>query len=653
MTGKIFEDSSNIYQDQAKILFNYYKTAAETIVSAQMKEEQNKADLIKQRDECIQSGKKAKTLSIVSFSAAAVGLVLAFFSPFLAVILIAGLIFGIVNIVNSRKMKRETERFEKLITESDERYKNIRTEYKVDKIGVVYVPVATRVPFEDQSFVLDHTGETHDTGFKLTVLRQPEEFQDSVRQLTETLDTLPIVEDNTQTESVNTAEYSTSVQSLTLNDYMGNIDRQVRNISYLLGDNDDVSVNIPVVTPQSSTANYLNEFSTDDTNGHPVVKVFDVSFEDRLKKFASLNALKDQIRNSDDADSNEYMKHLMQKIAESVQLFTQTKVSGSAKLADYTTSIFNTVLKAGYTQYSPNLEAEEIERIRAADFDYRTSVNEYTPFSLKASSVVKYELFSKSWVAEDGSRTSMPFGMHQIDEEIFMPVIASLMEETRVERLKIYNNIEDQKRMYLERWSSETGSYFRDNRKTADELITHMRETYADYMNAYNMYKSLSDTSGTMKQSGKLEDGEVKELDSQAEMIAGFEAQAAQCNQQQEDFADFMDRIQENIEQSTREFSHIEYYEGSLRDTVPHETAVAFSNVHNLDYRHRKLVGINPYVANCAELPPEPITNPDIAEHISIDLMKQVEEDVGQAAANAGMPESADEQDQDKIPATV
>ena len=29
MKGKIFPESSNIYQDQAKILFNYYQQAAE------------------------------------------------------------------------------------------------------------------------------------------------------------------------------------------------------------------------------------------------------------------------------------------------------------------------------------------------------------------------------------------------------------------------------------------------------------------------------------------------------------------------------------------------------------------------------------------------------------------------------------------------
>lgn len=33
MEGKIFNDSANIYQDQAKVLYEYYKSAAEKIVN--------------------------------------------------------------------------------------------------------------------------------------------------------------------------------------------------------------------------------------------------------------------------------------------------------------------------------------------------------------------------------------------------------------------------------------------------------------------------------------------------------------------------------------------------------------------------------------------------------------------------------------------
>lgn len=640
MTGKIFERSSNIYQDQAKILFDYYKAAAETIVSAEMEEERNKADLVSQRNYMLEQMNKFKILAIVMAALAVVFILCIFLVHALfAALLVAAVVVGIIFAVKFIKFKKEAENFAQMITECEERYRNIRREYKIDKIGVVYVPVATKAPFEDKSIVLDHTGAVSETDFNLTILNQPDDFQDSVQGLSETLNTLPVVEQSEMTEDVNTADYSTSIQNVTLYDYMGSIDRQVRNISYLLGDNNNASVRIPVVDPQSATANYLRSYATTDTGTHNVVRVFDVSFDDRLEKFASLNALKDQIKTTGDSDSNEYIKRLMRRLAESVQLLTKTKLSSQNKLTAYTSSIFNLVLKSGYTQYSPTLEAEEIERARADTFlEYHTAVNDYTPFTLKKSSEVKYELLSGSWIAEDGSRTSMPFGMHQIDEEIFMPIIASLMEENRVERLKIYNGIDDQKRMYVDRWKAEIGNYFRDNRKAADDLITHMRETYADYMNAYNLYQTLVGTNNTMKQSGKIEDGEVKELDSQAEMIEGFEVQAAECNRQQEVFADFMDRINDSIDESTKQFEFIEYYEGSLRDSTAHETAKAFSSLQNLDARHRGLVGVSPYVAGNAVLPPEPTVSSEVFENIQTDLVKVVDSAIGVQNNNPEKP---------------
>ena len=632
MTGKVFSDSSNIYQDQARILFDYYKNAAEKIVSAEMNEEKNYSDLVAGRERAIKKFNIAKILMPILFGIALVCIILGIIlKPVIIIMLIlaaAGIGVGIKFLIDFLKSKREIAEFEEQVAKSNERYQNIRRDYSVDKIGVVYVPVATRVPFEEKSFLLDHTGVVDDTGFTLSVLRRPEEFRDSVQDLTNLLSSIPVVEDNKETEEINTSDYSTSIQNITLNDYVGNVDRQVRNISYLLDESDDVSVSIPVIMPKSEKADFIREFATDTTGEHPVIDVFPVDFSEKLKKFESLGSLQNQFGDSGEQDSNELMKRLMNQMAESVQMFTKIKNLSSSKLMQYTSSIFSLVLKSAYTQYSPSIEAEEIERIRMADFNYQTSVNEYSPFSLKESSRVKYDMFSGNWVAEDGSRTSMPFGMHQIDEEIFMPVIASLMQENRIERLRIYNNIEDQKRGYLERWSSETGNYFRDNRKTADELITHMRETYADYMSAYSMYNSLKNTSNIMKSSKKLEDGEVQEKDEQAEMIAGFEAQAAQCNQQQEQFADFMDRIQENISDTTNDFAHITYYEGELRDTIPHEVAVAMSHVYELDDRRKSLASISPYVASNADLPPEPKISQELAEDIGIDLNLQVKEEL-------------------------
>lgn len=67
MEGKIFNDSANIYQDQAKVLYEYYKSAAEKIVN----EEKIYEDKIKNAEYQIKKynedmGKKQSVLSVGS-----------------------------------------------------------------------------------------------------------------------------------------------------------------------------------------------------------------------------------------------------------------------------------------------------------------------------------------------------------------------------------------------------------------------------------------------------------------------------------------------------------------------------------------------------------------------------------------------------------
>ena len=616
MTGKVFQDSANVYQDQAKVLFEYYKKAAEKIVGEQKRIEEEKAEIEALREK---ASKKMSLFKILGF---------------VTLILAVGLIFLILFF----KTRKQIEEYDQRLAQLDEEYKNIRTDYAINKIGVAYVPVATRVPFEGKSFLVDHTKKVSETNFQLTVLHNPENFKEALDKLKEGMETVPLVENNEMPEEIDTSNYSTSIQNITLHDHVGNIDRQVRNISYLLTDSERVSVSLPVITPDSEEEHFINEFATYETSNKPVVPVFDVQeFDSKLQTFSALNAMKNQINTAGESDNTEYMKALMVQLAETVQLLTQTKASGSSKLINYTTRIFENVLKASYNEYSPALEAEEIERIRTVNFDYQACVNDYKPFSLKQGSRVKYDLISGNWVAEDGSRTSIPFGMHQIDEEVLMPIIQNLMEENRIERLKIYNNIEDQKRSYLEKWTSETGAYFRDNRKSADELITHMREAYADYTSSYTTYKSLMKTQEMLESQGMEADGKVVAEDAQNEMIAGFELQASQCNKQQEEFADFMDRIQEDINESKDRFGHVEYFEASLRDAESHNMAVSMTNIQNLDPRKRQLVGVSPYFAQNAEIPPLPNTQPEMMADIDIDLINQVRQSLEtlEAAKNA------------------
>jgi len=627
MQGKIFAESMNLYQDQARILFNYYRKAAEKIVKEETDLE--KSISLAESEIVLAERNRIKGIIISSVFPAA-GIILAVIAGLEAGLLTGlcsggvlalGAIWGIVTIVKSIKSKKENET---KITGFREAHRDIRRNYSVRKMGVVYVPVATKVPFEGKSFMVDHTGQVGGSNFKMSVVRKPEELLASLTTLEDAIKEVPLVEKTSETEEIDTSDYSTSIQHITLYDYMGTIDRQVRNVRYLLNDSDTVALSLPAVLPESKTAEFIKEFTASGTENKPVVPVFNVdNFKEKLDSFYDLNDMRKSFEKSTSENQVVYFKKLIGRLAESVQILSKTKMSSSGKIVDYANMILAAVLKASFNQYSPALEAEEIERIRSASFDYQDSVDGYVPFSLKSSSRVKYDLFSTAWIAEDQSRTSIPFGMHQIHEEVLAPVIQNLMSENRVERLKIYNNIKDQKIDYLNQWHRDTEDFYGRNRAEAADLINRMREAYADYVRCLNTYKALQETQTAMLKTRSLDSAEVQQQNKDAELIAGFELQARQFQQKQEEFSEFVDRLKENIEEKAAQFGYIPYYEATLRDREYRDMAQSANQLYELEPRRKKLLAVSPYVAKFAKLPPPPNVEQKMYDDFAIDLLKE------------------------------
>jgi hypothetical protein len=625
MQGKIFEESTNLYQDQAKVLFNYYKKAAEKIV----KEETDLEKSIETARAGVEAAEKDRKKGIIITALfAGLGAVLGSLSLALGwplswypYALVLGSIFGVVTMLRAKKAKEENET---KIQGFEEAHRNIRRNYSVRKMGVFYVPVATKVPFEGKSFIVDHTGQVGESSFKMSVVHKPDELLSSLASLDESIREIPIVEEAKSPEEIDTSDYSISMQNIKLYDYMGNIDRQVRNIRYFLNDNDTVALSLPVVLPESGNARFLKEYCAAEAGEKPVVQVFNTEgFQDKIDTFYSLNEMRKAFEKSTNENQVEYYKKLIRRLAESVQILTKTKVNASNKMIDYGNKIFATVLKSAFNQYSPSLEAEEIARIRAASFDYQDSVDDYTPFSLKSSSRVKYDLFAETWIAENQERTNMPFGMHQVQEEVLAPVIQNLMAENRIERLKIYNGIKDQKIDYLNQWHRDTEDFYGRNRAEAADLVNRMRETYADYIRSFNTYKALYETQQTMAASHSLESAEVHQTDKDAEVIAGFEMQAQQFRAKQDEFSDYMDRLKDNIDEKASQFGYIPYYEATLRDKEYKDIALSTEGLQDIDPRRKKLIAVSPYVAQYAKLPPLPNVEQQLFDDFDIDLLRE------------------------------
>lgn len=605
MEGRIFNDSANIYQDQARVLYEYYKGAAEKIVNEEriLEEKIKEAEYqIKKYNGDLEQAKLTRTIGWI-FCWTLVGLVVA--------------------LIKNSKVKE----FEGLIDEKDgeiasfkKAYKSIFRGYRVTKMGVAYVPVAKRVAYNDKSFVVDQSGVTDNEKFTLQVIRHSGLINDAVADLQDLSKSAPVVESSSAPEPVDTGALSRSIQRVNFNDYFGKLDRTLRTVSYSLGNIEEHNVELPVVFPDTEYAKFLREHAATKVDGFPIFHVFDTAqFDGDIKRFNELNEMRKALSNQSE-QVDKVLKTLMVDMADAVQSTAAKKVASAGTLVEYSNRILFNILKAPYNFYSPVLEAEEIERIRNEKFDYESVDYSYKPFNLRDSSKVRLDIRSMSWVADDGSRTAVPFGVNQIQYEIIAPIVSNLLRDTRKERIEIYNHIKDQKLSYLNKWHQDTEDFYGRNRAEAADIINLMRGTLSEYSAAYNTLAAYKKTEETMRAEQSLESAVTESQDNSAEVLAGYQAQAQQVAQVQQEFSDYLDRLHGDIDARAEKFSYIEYYDASLRDKKARDAAVAADNVNMLDDRRKPLAEVNPLLAQNSELPPEPSIEKKAYEYAGMNL---------------------------------
>jgi hypothetical protein len=626
--SKIFPESVNVYEDQAKVLFDYYRQTAEQIVTQEEEVEKKIAVAREEKAQFTTTHDQKKLYEKIGYGAAALLFILAVVMqlkertpiPIYDLAVLVPLVFSAYCFWGAKKLEESIADTDSRISVFQETFKEIPRNFQVHKLGVGYIPVAGRIPFEGKSFLVDYTGAESKKEFCLSSVRKKDLFASGINQLEQLLKTVPVVEQSTEMHEVETDQYSRSIQTVPYYDYLGGLDRGLRTVANCLGELDTSSVAIPVIFPDSPYANFLGEYGDALPDAGMVFPVFDShQFDNELSTFQSLNQMKKSLER-DSRQFEQVLRGLMVNIAQTVQAITDLKVKSTGNLVERSNRLFFTVLKASYNQFSPKLEAEEIERIRNESFNYQDSVDNYLPFQLKASSRVLYDPISEIWVAEDGSKTAFPFGMQQIQEEIIAPIVQSLMQETRLERLKIYHNIQDQKNDYLNKWHQDTEDFYGRNRAESADLINLMRSSFTDFIANFNTLQALENTEKQMAGSGTEASVIVETVENGAETVSSYEIQRRQYQSVQEEFTDYIDRLKDEIDRRADKFRYIEYYDASLRDNAAREMSMASNRTIDIDDRRKPLLAVNPLYAENSELAPAPVLERLASEHYDLDL---------------------------------
>ena len=195
------------------------------------------------------------------------------------------------------------------------------------------------------------------------------------------------------------------------------------------------------------------------------------------------------------------------------------------------------------------------------------------------------------------------------------------MMENRIERIRIYGQIHDQKMSYLNKWHQDVDAFYRSNHAESSDIINNMQQTLSEYVEAFNTLAQLQKTLDSMGEEGAtLDSTVVKKQENGAEALAVFELQAQEYKKVQEEFSDYMDRLQEDIALKAEKFGHVEFFDARLQDGYSNSMAVAANEVQNLDDRRKPLALTNPLLAKETVMLPQPSVEDVTYEHLSLNL---------------------------------
>jgi hypothetical protein len=147
-----------------------------------------------------------------------------------------------------------------------------------------------------------------------------------------------------------------------------------------------------------------------------------------------------------------------------------------------------------------------------------------------------------------------------------------------------------------------------------------MRSTFTEFISNFNTLQALENTEKQMAAGGSLSDTAVKSVDSGAEDVSAYELQRRQYQAVQEDFADYVDRLKEDIDRRAEKFRFMENYDASLRDGDARAMSSAGSRTQALDERRKPLLAVNPLYAETSELTPPPAMEDLVQEHFALNL---------------------------------
>lgn len=462
------------------------------------------------------------------------------------------------------------------------RYSSIEFKKRITRLGVVYLPISL-YKIQNKTILVDRSGT-----LPTSVLRYPflphediakaQKIYDKLKELTEKI---PLILNHEKTKDLSVSDGRVFTKKLKLFgeeiDYLDYLE-QLRTIFINAKSNE---VELPFFNNRINIINSLRAINH-SKNGGITIEKYSADFikNEILKIQGIISERKGNVLPDAKVDIDKIVPQVIKFLNHSAPRYDWA-MSYSIRNVE-TKNIFrfiNTFSFSSFNFYCPECNKERLKEFFYNDSQFDGKTKE-SPVNFPATTkLVLYDINKGLWSCPLCKNiTDKPLPVHRLDDELFKHVYDKLYEENKNNRLKIYNDIMNQKRQYSEKAETQFHTMLRENRSKQEQIKSKIRtiaaETNADTSIVKSLYLMMQKYDRISQQ--RINEFEREILEIKESIVRENEMALRELNE-------VIKTAQQEISQSLEGYAQLEHVEQAARDEVQKKQLSSLEKMHQIE----------------------------------------------------------------------
>lgn len=455
-------------------------------------------------------------------------------------------------------------------------YLTLNPSKKLKDIRILSIPFI-HSKLQDDSVLIDLSGITPPSRFEFTSLQNKDilRFRDRYNQLLERIGTMPIIISSDKC-LLSPSGLNGDKKSVKLFTEELELLNHFSDIKEIISHKKTKRTELPLVKQDKQLLSFLRE-STKRKGSSDLNE----SESEYIKRIQQLDGIVESREKTEKLiDIDELCSNLFDFTKASSDNYCQTMDFSINDVLNPSHLLLNhQISEIALNMYCPHCNKERIEHIENGKYYHNKDIGENQKDFKSGTKLLLIDPDNLEYLCQVCEQKTMePLRRHKMDDELFTPMYDALSEEHFKERLDIYNSINDQKRKYLEKASSQFHEVMRESRTKEDLIKSKIRSIGAEIMAEQSAIEELNQL---LMKYDRIEVDRANEIArdiSQIKQNVQFENEKAR-----EEIQAVTEKAQQSINESTEKYATLEREDQEKRDAIQKQIAEDIKEIRTIE----------------------------------------------------------------------